>query len=252
MLKDLLTGRLALVTGAGRGNGAAIARGLAEAGAKVIVTDIEVDAAHALAESIVKAGGEARGHALDVTDHEGCAKLAEDIALLVGPIRILVNNAGIYLRGNMLAADGRERWARTMAVNVDGAFNVTMAFADQLRRTHGTVVNVASVNSFTAPAGSGVYPVSKGAIAQFTRALAAELAPDGVRVNAIAPGIIATAMTETTRADPQRLEAFLDHVPMKRVGQPEELIGPVVFLCSDAASYVTGAILAVDGGFLAV
>ncbi|HEX9557205.1 MAG TPA: glucose 1-dehydrogenase [Reyranella sp.] len=252
MLKDLLTGRLALVTGAGRGNGAAIARGLAEAGAKVIVTDIEVDAAHALAESIVKAGGEARGHALDVTDHEGCAKLAEDIALLVGPIRILVNNAGIYLRGNMLAADGRERWARTMAVNVDGAFNVTMAFADQLRRTHGTVVNVASVNSFTAPAGSGVYPVSKGAIAQFTRALAAELAPDGVRVNAIAPGIIATAMTETTRADPQRLEAFLNHVPMKRVGQPEELIGPVVFLCSDAASYVTGAILAVDGGFLAV
>ncbi len=213
---------------------------------------LEVDAAHALAESIVKAGGEARGHALDVTDHEGCAKLAEDIALLVGPIRILVNNAGIYLRGNMLAADGRERWARTMAVNVDGAFNVTMAFADQLRRTHGTVVNVASVNSFTAPAGSGVYPVSKGAIAQFTRALAAELAPDGVRVNAIAPGIIATAMTETTRADPQRLEAFLNHVPMKRVGQPEELIGPVVFLCSDAASYVTGAILAVDGGFLAV
>jgi NAD(P)-dependent dehydrogenase (short-subunit alcohol dehydrogenase family) len=252
MLKDLLTGRLALVTGAGRGNGAAIARGLAEAGAKVIVTDIEVDAAHALAESIVKAGGEARGHALDVTDHEGCAKLAEDIALLVGPIRILVNNAGIYLRGNMLAADGRERWARTMAVNVDGAFNVTMAFADQLRRTHGTVVNVASVTSFTAPAGSGVYPVSKGAIAQFTRALAAELAPDGVRVNAIAPGIIATAMTETTRADPQRLEAFLNHVPMKRVGQPEELIGPVVFLCSDAASYVTGAVLAVDGGFLAV
>jgi NAD(P)-dependent dehydrogenase (short-subunit alcohol dehydrogenase family) len=252
MLKDLLTGRLALVTGAGRGNGAAIARGLAEAGAKVIVTDIEVDAAHALAESIVKAGGEARGHALDVTDHEGCAKLAEDIALLVGPIRILVNNAGIYLRGNMLAADGRERWARTMAANVDGAFNVTMAFADQLRRTHGTVVNVASVTSFTAPAGSGVYPVSKGAIAQFTRALAAELAPDGVRVNAIAPGIIATAMTETTRADPQRLEAFLNHVPMKRVGQPEELIGPVVFLCSDAASYVTGAVLAVDGGFLAV
>jgi NAD(P)-dependent dehydrogenase (short-subunit alcohol dehydrogenase family) len=82
--------------------------------------------------------------------------------------------------------------------------------------------------------------------------LAAELAPDGVRVNAIAPGIIATAMAEPTIADPKRLEAFLTHVPMKRVGQPEELVGPVVFLCSDAASYVTGAILAVDGGFLAV
>jgi NAD(P)-dependent dehydrogenase (short-subunit alcohol dehydrogenase family) len=139
-----------------------------------------------------------------------------------------------------------------MAVNVDGAFNVTWAFADQLRRTHGTVVNVASINSFTAPAGSGVYPVSKGALAQLTRALAVELAPDGVRVNAIAPGIIATAMAEPTIADPKRLEAFLTHVPMKRVGQPEELVGPTVFLCSDAASYVTGAILAVDGGFLAV
>jgi NAD(P)-dependent dehydrogenase (short-subunit alcohol dehydrogenase family) len=139
-----------------------------------------------------------------------------------------------------------------MAVNVDGAFNVTSAFADQLKRTHGVIVNIASVSAFTAPAGSGVYPVTKGAIAQFTRALAAELAPDGVRVNAIAPGIIATPMTEVTRGDPRRLEAFLSHVPMKRVGQPEELVGPVVFLCSDWASYVTGAILAVDGGFLAV
>lgn len=252
MMKDLLTGRLALVTGAGRGNGAAIARGLADAGAKVIVTDIDIDAAHAMAESIVKSGGEARGYALDVADQEGCRKLAEDIALLIGPIRILVNNAGIFLRGNLLAADGRERWAKTMAVNVDGAFNVTWAFADQLKRTRGAVVNVASINSFTAPAGSGVYPVSKGALAQFTRALAVELAPDGVRVNAIAPGIIATAMTEVTIGDPQRLEAFLAHVPMKRVGKPEELVGPTVFLCSDAASYVTGAILAVDGGFLAV
>jgi len=252
MLKDLLTGRLALVTGAGRGNGAAIARGLAEAGAKVVVTDVDTEAAHAVAESINKAGGEARGHALDVTDHESCRKLAEDIALLVGPIRILVNNAGIYLRGNMLAPDGRDRWAKTMAVNVDGVFNATSAFAEQLKRTRGAIVNIASVNSFTAPAGSGVYPVTKGAIAQFTRALAVELAPDGVRVNAVAPGIIATAMTEVTRSDPKRLEAFLTHVPLKRVGQPEELVGPVLFLCSDWASYVTGAILAVDGGFLAV
>ena len=251
-MKDMLTGRLALVTGAGRGNGAAIARGLADAGAQLIVTDIDIDAAHAMAESITKAGGEARGYALDVTDEEGCRKLAADIELLIGPVRILVNNAGIFLRGGFAGEDGRQRWARTMAVNVQGTFNVTMAFLDQLKRTHGAVVNVVSINSFVAPAGSGVYPVSKGAVAQFTRGLAAELAPDGVRVNAIAPGIIATAMAEPTIADPRRLEAFLAHVPMKRVGQPEELVGPVVFLCSDAASYVTGAILAVDGGYLAV
>jgi len=251
-MTGVLAGRLALVTGAGHGNGAAIAQGLAAAGAKVIVTDIDKDAAHTIAEAIVKAGGDARSYTLDVTDEDGCARLAADIALLVGPIRILVNNAGIFLRGNLVAPDGRARWDRTMAVNVQGPFNVTMAFIDQLKLTHGTIVNIASINSFIAPAGSGAYPVSKGAVAQFTRALATELAPDGVRVNALAPGIIATAMTEATRADPKKLEGFLTHVPMKRVGQPEELVGPVVFLCSDAASYVTGAVLAVDGGYLAV
>jgi NAD(P)-dependent dehydrogenase (short-subunit alcohol dehydrogenase family) len=251
-MKDMLLGRLALVTGAGRGNGAAIARGLAAAGAEVIVTDIDKDAARTIADSIVADGGKARGFALDVTDEEGCRKLAQDLSLLVGPIRILVNNAGIFLRGNLFAPDGRERWEKTMAVNVQGPFNVTMAFVEQLKQTGGTIVNIASINSFVAQAGSGAYPVSKGALAQFTRALASELAPDGVRVNALAPGLIATAMTEPTRADPKRLEAFLAHVPMKRAGEPEELAGPVVFLCSDAASYITGAILPVDGGYLGI
>ena len=251
-MKDVLLGRLALVTGAGHGNGAAIARGLAVAGAEVIVTDIDKEAARAIADSIVADGGRARGFMLDVTDEEGCRKLAQDVSLLVGPIRILVNNAGIFLRGDLLAEDGRERWDQTMAVNVQGPFNVTMAFVEQLKLTRGTIVNIASINSFVAQAGSGAYPVSKGALAQFTRVLAAELAPVGVRVNALAPGIIATAMTEPTRADPKRLEAFLAHVPMKRVGEPEELAGPVVFLCSDAASYITGAILPVDGGYLGI
>jgi NAD(P)-dependent dehydrogenase (short-subunit alcohol dehydrogenase family) len=251
-MKDMLTGRLALVTGGGHGNGAAIARGLAAAGAEVIVTDIDKDAARNIADSIVADGGKARGFALDVTDEEGCRKLAQDLSLLVGPIRILVNNAGIFLRGNLVASDGRERWEKTMAVNVQGPFNVTMAFVEQLKLTRGTIVNIASINSFVAQAGSGAYPVSKGALAQFTRGLASELAPDGVRVNALAPGLIATAMTEPTRADPKRLEAFLAHVPMKRVGAPEELAGPVVFLCSDAASYITGAILPVDGGYLGI
>ncbi|UYN97859.1 MAG: SDR family oxidoreductase [Enhydrobacter sp.] len=248
----MLTGRLALVTGAGRGNGAAIARGLAAAGARVVVTDVDKDAAHGIAEAIVRAGGEARGFALDVTDEASCRRLAEDVALLVGPIRILVNNAGLFLRGNLVASDGRARWDRTMEVNVTGAYNVTLAFIEQLKLTRGCIVNIASINSFIAPAGSGAYPVSKGALVQFTRALASELAPDGVRANALAPGIIATAMTEATRADPKRLEAFLAHVPMKRVGEPEELAGPVVFLCSDAASYITGAVLPVDGGYLGV
>ncbi len=247
-----LDGRLALVTGAGRGNGAAIARGLAAAGARVIVTDIDPETAHDTAQAITRSGTQAWGYALDVTDEASCDRLAADIERLIGPLRILVNNAGIFLRGNLVAPDGRARWEKTMAVNVQGTFNVTMAFVGQLKQTKGTIVNVGSINSFIAPAGSGVYPVSKGAIAQFTRALATELAADGVRVNALAPGIIATAMTEATRADPKKLDAFLGHVPMKRVGEPEELVGPTVFLCSDAASYVTGVVLPVDGGYLAV
>ncbi|HTR86877.1 MAG TPA: glucose 1-dehydrogenase [Reyranella sp.] len=251
-MTEALAGRLALVTGAGRGNGAAIARGLAKAGAEVIVTDIDKDNASLIAESIVKDGGKARGFMLDVTDAESCTKLAADVALLVGPIRILVNNAGIFLRGGLVTPDGRERWDATMAVNVQGAFNVTMAFVDQLKRTKGAIVNIASINSYVAGPGSGAYPVSKGALAQFTKVLASELASDGVRVNALAPGLINTAMTEVTRSDPRRLDAFLAHVPMKRWGEPEELAGPVVFLCSDAASYVTGAILPVDGGYLGV
>ena len=174
-MKDTLQGRLALVTGAGRGNGAAIARGLAAAGARVIVTDVDLEAAHMIADSIVKAGGDARGHALDVTDEDSCTKLAQDISLLVGPISILVNNAGIFLRGGLTEPDSRARWERTMEVNVQGPFNVTMAFVEQLKHTKGSIVNIASINSFVAPAGSGVYPVSKGALAQFTRALASEL-----------------------------------------------------------------------------
>lgn len=252
MTNGLLAGRRALVTGAAHGNGAAIARGLAAAGAEVIVTDIDREAAHAVATSIAGEGGTAHDFVLNVVDEKSCIALAADIAARLGPIHILVNNAGIFLRGPFVADDGRERWDRTMLVNVQGTYNVTMAFVAQLKQTRGTIVNVASINSFVAQAGTGPYPVSKGAIAQFTRGLASELAADGVRVNAIAPGLIVTRMTEPTMNDPKRLEAFLSHVPMKRAGQPEELIGPVVFLCSDAASYITGAILPVDGGFLGV
>ena len=149
-MKDTLQGRLALVTGAGRGNGAAIARGLAAAGARVIVTDVDLEAAHMIADSIVKAGGDARGHALDVTDEDSCTKLAQDISLLVGPISILVNNAGIFLRGGLTEPDSRARWERTMEVNVQGPFNVTMAFVEQLKHTKGSIVNIASIGRWPA------------------------------------------------------------------------------------------------------
>lgn len=248
----MLTGRLALVTGAGRGNGAAIAAGLAHAGAAVVVTDIDPDAADATRAAIVASGGTAWSMPLDIADAQACRRVADRVAAECGALSILVNNAAILLRGRLTEPDAAERWSRTLDVNVQGPFNVTMTLLPALRQTRGTVINIGSIQSFIAPAGSAAYSVSKGALAQFTRALAVELAEDGVRVNAIAPGIIETEMSAATRADPARLAQFLSHVPLRRVGQPSELAGPVVFLASDAASYVTGVILPVDGGYLTV
>jgi NAD(P)-dependent dehydrogenase (short-subunit alcohol dehydrogenase family) len=246
-----LEGRVALVTGAGRGNGAAIARGLAAAGARVVVSDVDAALVGASAAAIVAAGGAASGVALDVRDAAACDRLAREIAAAQGPVSILVNNAGVLLRGRLSDPDVRAKWRSTLDVNLDGTFNVTLALVEQIKATRGSVVNVASIQSFAAPPNSAAYSASKGAIAQFTKALANELAPHGARANAIAPGIIETEMTTETRADPERLRQYLTHVPLRRCGLPDELAGPVVFLCSGAASYITGAVLPVDGGYLA-
>ena len=243
-----LAGKLALVTGAGQGIGAALAEGLARAGAHVVATDVDAAAAEATAARIVTSGGQARGLTMDVTCADSCARAAGQ----AGQVSILVNNAGILWRGRLGDPGARAAWARTLDVNVTGMFNATTALLPALRATRGAIVNLASIQSFVAPPGSAAYSVSKGAVAQFTRALAAELAEDGIRVNAIAPGIVETRISAPTRADPVKLDRFLQHVPLRRTARPEELVGPAVFLASDAASYVTGAVLPVDGGYLAV
>jgi NAD(P)-dependent dehydrogenase (short-subunit alcohol dehydrogenase family) len=252
-MKPILTGlenRVALVTGAARGNGAAIARGLARAGATVVIADLDGEGAQGTARDLATVGLRAHAYSLDVTDAAACEALARRCEREVGPIAYLVNNAGVLLRGGIDDPGEAAAWARTLDVNVNGAHNVTMACLAQLRRARGAIVNVSSIHAFVAPGASAAYSASKGAIAQYTKALAGELAAHGVRVNAIAPGIIRTPMTEVTTSDPARLEAFLRHVPMRRVGEPEELAGPVLFLLSDAASYVSGAVLPVDGAYL--
>lgn len=251
-MSGLLEGVVAVVTGGAQGNGAAIADGLSRQGAHVAVADVNLAGAEAVAAGIGERGGQAQAFACDVADRAACEALARDVEAAFGPIGLLVNNAGILIRGDIGDGDYEDRWRRTLDVNVMGVVNMTMACLPALRRTKGRVVNVGSIRSFTVDRSAAWYSASKGAILQITKSFAVELAGDGIRVNAIAPGIIATPMTAVTRADPEKVATFLRDVPMDRVGEPEELVGPVVFLASDLSSYVTGAMLPVDGGFLTV
>jgi len=252
MAPRVLDGRLALVTGAGQGNGRAIALGLARAGASVVATDVDMPTVQQTAADIKAAGGRAWSYRLDVTNAAECTALAATVAREVGRIDLLVNNAGIVIRETFDHADAIAHAKRTFQVNVEGTLNVTHAWLADLRATKGCIVNLASIGSFVGLPGVFGYSPSKGAIKMLTQSLAGELAKDGVRVNAIAPAVVATAMTTATRENPERLARFLQRTPLGRVAEPEELVGPVVFLASDMASYITGVTLPVDGGYLAV
>lgn len=245
-----LAGKIVLITGAAQGNGKAVALGLAAEGARIIVVDIDGQGAEQTAQAIRAKGAQAWGFALDVSDRGACERLASTVAQEIGDIDVLVNNAGILKRVTFDSPEVGHALEATLAVNVTGPFNLTKACLASLKKTQGNVVNVASIQSFVAATTSPTYAISKGAVAQMTRTLAAELADQGIRVNAVAPGMFATAMSASTRGNEQALHSFLQHVPMKRAADPEELIGPIAFLASAAASYVTGVILPVDGGYL--
>ena len=249
---SLLEGRLALITGAGQGNGRALALGLAQAGARVIAADVNAATVEETARLVRAEGGEAWHFALDVTSSPACEALALRIGREIGNVDLLVNNAGIIIRENMSSPNAAANWKKTLDVNLNGTFNVTLAWLPAIKQTKGSIINIASIASYAGQGASLGYSPSKGAIKMFTQSLAQELAPLGVRVNALAPGVIETPMTAATREDPARLQSFMARIPMGRLGQPLDLVGPVIFLASDMSRYVTGITLAVDGGFLAV
>lgn len=246
-----LSQEVAVVTGAAQGNGLAIARGLAKAGAAVALLDVDGDVAEAQARAIETEGGRAMAGHLDVTSMAACRKAAEDVRSRLGDVSILVNNAGVLIR-DALDSDGFEAsWRSTLSVNVDGCMNMVRAFLAPLRASRGRIVNIASITSFAAAGRAAAYVTSKGAVLQMTKALAIDLAPDGIRVNAIAPGRIATRMTEAYRDEPDVKAAYFARTPLGRYGEAEDLVGPVLFLVSPLSAYVTGSTLPVDGGFLA-
>ena len=247
----ILQGRLALVTGGGQGNGQAIALGLAHAGARVIVTDLIEVNAQKVAQDIRQLGGQAWAFRQDVTDEAANLALAERVLRDIGPIDILINNAGIIIREGVDSPNAVSNLALMLKVNVMGSFIPVHSWLPALRATKGCIINLASIAATAGLAGTMGYSPSKGAVKLMTQALAVELADDGIRVNALAPGVIETPMTAPTREAPEKLARFMQRTPMKRVGQVQELIGPIVFLASDMASYVTGVTLPVDGGFLA-
>jgi len=253
-MPGLLQSHIAVVTGSGSGIGRAIALGYAREGAKLAVLDINGDAAAKTAADIRSAGGNAQAFTLDVTDRMACREIAAKVASDVGAVSILVNNAGINRR-NAFTSDPDaviKDWQDIMAINLNGVFNVTHAFLSPLRANKGRIVNIASIQSFmhVRTPNSPAYTTSKHGVLGFTRALAAELGKDGVRVNAIGPGFIETPLNEKVRATyPELVKIFLDHTPLGRTGKPDDIVGPAIFLASDLAAYVTGSIVMADGGY---
>jgi NAD(P)-dependent dehydrogenase (short-subunit alcohol dehydrogenase family) len=256
-MPELLQNHIAVVTGAASGIGRGIALGFAREGAQVAVLDINSEGAAKTATDVQAAGGKAKAFALDVTDRNACRNTAAKVASEVGAVSILVNNAGINRR-NAFTADADaviKDWQDIMAINLNGVFNVTHAFVGALRASKGRIVNIASIQSFmhVRTPNSPAYTTSKHGVLGFTRALAAELGKDGVRVNAIGPGFIETPLNERVRAtNPELVKIFLDHTPLGRTGKPEDIVGPAIFLASDLSAYVTGSIVMADGGYRAI
>jgi NAD(P)-dependent dehydrogenase (short-subunit alcohol dehydrogenase family) len=246
----LLENKLALVTGAGGGLGSVIAQGFVNEGARVVLADLDLARAEAVAAAIREQGGQAWAEQLDVTDRAAVQAFAGRLTAERGAIDVLVNNAGISGRARMDDPQAEEVWDRLIQVNLQGLFNVTHAFVPALKQSRGCIVNLSSIVAFVSGISSAGYIASKGAVRSFTQALARDLAPYGVRANAVAPGLMLTEMVAPQLAVPGGTDWYMKRVPMARGGQPEEVVGPIVFLASAMASYVNGVVLPVDGGFL--
>lgn len=247
-----IDGEIAAVTGAASGIGLEICRALGAAGAaSIMMLDRSEEILTARRDELASGGVAASAYVCDVTRPKDVNTLAAKVEAEVGPVDILVNSAGIAVLHSALNCSD-EDWLRVMDVNVNGTFWTSRAFgAGMVRRKSGAIVNLGSMSGLiiNRPQHAASYMASKGAIHMLTKALAAEWAKDGVRVNALAPGYVATEMTLKMRERPELFNTWLDMTPMGRCGEPSEIAAAALFLASPASSYVTGSILSVDGGY---
>ncbi|MCK4298546.1 MAG: 3-oxoacyl-ACP reductase FabG [Planctomycetes bacterium] len=243
----LLEGKVAVVTGGGRGIGAAIVRRLAQEGAAVVFCDISLDdETERLAREVTEAGGKVRALTADVRKYQDAERVVKTAQEEFGRVDILINNAGV-IRDTLVLTMSPEDWDLVLSVNLTGVYNFSKAAAlVMLRQRSGKIINLSSVAGASGGRGQANYAASKGGINAFTRALALELGKRNITVNAVAPGVVATSLSKTVRTLTR--DAIKKMIPLRRYAEPQEIAEVVLFLASPAADYITGQVITVDGG----
>jgi NAD(P)-dependent dehydrogenase (short-subunit alcohol dehydrogenase family) len=247
-----LDNKVALVAGAASGIGRAAAQGLAQAGAITICADIDPQGADRVAGEIRADGGQAQVEALDITDDAAVARVVAAIREKHCHIDVLVSTPAVNVRKPLLQYSGEE-FDKVVRLNLKGTFLIAKAVAQVMsEQNSGSIILLSSIRSVTTEPGQGVYAATKSGLVQLARTFAAELGPVGVRVNCIAPGVVETPLTQPIKNRPEWYNAYANRNALGRWASADEMAGPVVFLASDASSYVTGAVLFVDGGWTAI
>ena len=247
-----VSGQVALVTGASRGFGRSIAHALAEAGSDLVLTSRRLQDVEGVAGELAATGRKVIPLQADVTQEEDVEEIVRSALAILGKIDVLVNNAGINIRRPALDLTESD-WDQTLETNLKGCFRVAKAVGRHMvSRQAGRIVNIASMMASVTLPERAAYGASKAGLVQLTRTLAVEWAPYNVRVNAICPGPFLTELNRPILDDPEKVKFFTDRMPMKRFGRPEELHGAVIFLASEASSFITGTTVYIDGGWTAL